>query len=307
LSGSTGISPNGSTAANTPVAFRKNFAPPFGKSPVQADILITVHESFTLYVNGGQVGTSNGNSGVAQRFCVALQPCLNVFAVTGVSGSANPPALLAVIQITYSDCTISTIVSDTTWRSYLTAPTGYEKLSYDANSWAPAIGAVPSAASWGPIAIPSASDPGLSLTSSKWIWTSEVKNGVAPPNQPRAFRQTYIPPTNQTAISVTIMAVADDSYSFYVNGKLVGSGTDYRVAQTYTLNLLPAAKVVFAVYAVNSPGGTVNNPAGLLVAVGIALTGSQCNCCPSSAYIVTDGSWKTFPGNSIVSFDKPSF
>jgi hypothetical protein len=34
--------------------------------------------------------------------------------VTGVSGSANPPALLAVIKITYGDGTISIIVSDTT-------------------------------------------------------------------------------------------------------------------------------------------------------------------------------------------------
>ncbi|KAF7325325.1 hypothetical protein MVEN_02633100 [Mycena venus] len=55
-----------------------------GKTPVQADIIMTVDNGFTLYVNGVEQGTGE-DFRYANRFCVALRPCLNVFAVTGVN------------------------------------------------------------------------------------------------------------------------------------------------------------------------------------------------------------------------------
>ncbi|KAF7353672.1 hypothetical protein MVEN_01052100 [Mycena venus] len=292
------------SGGNAPIgtrAFRKDFAPPLGKTPVQADIIITVDNGLTLYVNGGELGTG-GDFRYAERFCVALRPCLNVFAVTGVN-TGGPAGLLAAIQITYSDGTISTIVSDTTWRASIAVPNGYEQLSFDPNSWTPAITqGVYGIAPWGQIAIPSAV-PTLSLTNANWIWTSEVVNGVTPPG-PRAFRRTYYPPTSQTATSATIIMVADDAYSLYVNGILVGSGNNWQVAQKYTVTLLPARSVVFAVYASNA--GTVNNPAGLLAA--IEINSAQCNCtsCTSGAYLITDGSWKANTGTP-VGFQLPGF
>jgi hypothetical protein len=259
---------------------------------VQADIILTADNSFTLYVNGGQVG-SGGDFINADRFCVPLRSCLNVFAVTAVNGrtTPNPAGLLIAIKITYSDGTTSTIVSDTTWRAS-TIPAGYEQLSLDDNSWKPAIaeGAY-GVAPWGQIPIPS-SPPVLSLANSNWIWTNEVVNGNAPPGS-RAFRRTYTPPTGQTATSATIIVAVDNEYSLYVNGILVGSGNNFGIAQQYTVNLSPAPNVVFAVYAVNNQPANGNSPAGLLAAIEIDL--AECNC-TSGDLVLTDGSWKSNTG-----------
>ncbi|KAF7359256.1 hypothetical protein MSAN_01267900 [Mycena sanguinolenta] len=292
---------SGGSGGNAPVgarAFRKDFTPPLGKTPVEANILITVDNGFTLYVNGGEIGTG-GDFRYAESFCVALRPCLNVFAVTGVN-TAGPAGLLATIQITYDDGSTSTIVSDTTWRASTTVPAGYEQLSFDANSWTPAIaqggyGVSP----WGQIAIPS-TPPVLSLTNANWIWTNEVVNGNAPPGS-RAFRRIYTPPTGQTATSATIIMVADNGYSLYVNGVPVGAGTDFHVAQKYTVNLAPAPNVLFAVKATNAD--VVNNPAGLLAAIEITM--ADCNC-TSGAFLLTDGSWKSNTGTP-VGFELPGF
>ncbi|KAJ6606424.1 lectin [Mycena vulgaris] len=282
-------------------AFRKDFTAPLGKTPVQADIIMTADNGLTLYVNGEQVGTG-GDFRFAERFCVPLRQCLNVFAVTAVNAATvpNPAGLLATIQITYSDGTTSTLVSDATWRASVTVPAGYEQLSYDDNSWASAVveGAY-GVSPWGQIAIPS-DPPVLSLTNAAWIWTNEVVNGNAPPG-PRAFRRTYTPPTGQTATSATIVIVADNEYSLYVNGVLVGSGTDFHTAQTYTVDLSPAQNVVFAVYAVNVD--IVNNPAGLLAAIEVKT--AECKC-TSGAIFVTDGAWKSSTGTPI-GFQLPGF
>ncbi|KAJ7243386.1 hypothetical protein B0H12DRAFT_1236424 [Mycena haematopus] len=292
------------SGGNAPIgsrAFRKDFAPPLGKTPVQANIIITVDNGLTLYVNGDQIGTGS-DFRYAEAFCVALQPCLNVFAVTGVN-TGGPAGLLAAIQITYSDGSTSTIVSDTTWRASTTVPTGYEQLSFDDNSWTPAItqGAY-GIAPWGQISIPSTSAPPpvLSLTNANWIWTNEVVNGNAPPGS-RAFRRIYTPPAGQTATAATIIIVADNAYTLYVNGVPIGTGTDFHVAQKYTVNLASAPNVLFAVQATNAD--IVNNPAGLLAA--IEITTAECNC-TSGALIVTDGSWKSSTGTPI-GFELPGF
>ncbi|KAJ7090332.1 lectin [Mycena belliarum] len=277
-----GVAPVGSRA------FRKTFIAPLGKVPVTAVILITVDDAFTLSVNGAAVGTGE-NWQFAESFCVALQPYLNVFAVTATN-DGGPAGILATVQVTYNDGSTSTFVSDSTWRASPTVPAGYEQLSYDDNSWAPAIieGAY-GVAPWGQIAIPSTP---LSITRAQWIWTNEVVNGSAPPG-PRAFRRTYTPPFGQIATSATIIITVDDQYSLYINGILVGSGATWPVAQTYTVNLTPAPNVVFAVYAVNGGG-----PAGLLATMEIT-TAKQGYDCSSGAILVTDGRWKSNSGTPI--------
>lgn len=270
-------------------AFRKDFVAPEGKTPVSADIIMTVDNGFTLYVNGAEVGTS-GDYRFAERFCVSLKPCLNVFAVNAVNAATvpNPAGLLAAIEITYDDGTTDTIVSDTTWRADTTVPAGFEQLTYDDNSW-PAASFVGNygVAPWGSISIPS-DPPVLSLTDANWIWTNEVVNGNAPVG-PRAFRRTYVPPNGQTPASATIIITADNEYSLYVNSVLVGSGNDFQIAQRYVVDLLPAPNVVFAVYAVNDL--TTPNPAGVIFSAEINMV-SECNC-TSGAYIISDGAWKS--------------
>ncbi|KAJ7611599.1 hypothetical protein FB45DRAFT_940389 [Roridomyces roridus] len=294
---STWIWTNELSGGNAPVgsrAFRKDFVAPVGKTPVQADIIMTVDNTFTLYVNGIPVGGGDYFP-LAQRFCVPLSPRLNVFAVTAtnVGTTVNPAGLLAAVQITYSDGTTSTIVSDTTWLYSTSVPSGYEQLTFDDNSWSPAIpeGAY-GVGPWGQISIPS-SPAALSLSNANWIWTSEVSASGNAPAGNRAFRRTYTPPPGQTPTSATVIIVADNAYTLYVNGILIGSGTNFHTAQTYNITLgpVPAKEIVFAVLAQNQAGAAT--PAGLLAA--IAINTANCNCA-AGVMFVTDGGWKSNTG-----------
>jgi hypothetical protein len=100
------------------------------------------------------------------------------------------------------------------------------------------------------------------------------------------------PPTGQVVTSATIIIIADNEYSLYANGVLIGSADNFQVAQQYTINFTPAPNVVFAVNATND--GPVNNPAGILAAIEINSANSECNC-TSGAYLRT-GTWKSNTG-----------
>ncbi|KAF7305159.1 hypothetical protein MKEN_01231100 [Mycena kentingensis (nom. inval.)] len=274
-------------------AFRKSFTPPLGKNPVMANIILTVDNGFTLYVNGGQVGTG-ADFRFAERFCVALRPCLNVISVTGTN-AGGPAALLAAIEVVYDDGTTTPLVSDATWRYSLTVPNGYPSLSFDDNAWPLAIpqGKMPMGP-WGAISVPS--DPAsLILTKSSWIWTNEVAGpgGNAPVGQ-RAFRRVYVPPTGTTPTKAKIIIACDNEYVLWVNGIRVGAGSSFTKADTYSIDInrgiIPSKNskdVVFAVAATNTAG-----PAACIAAVEI--TSAECNC-TSGAFLATDGSWKFYP------------
>ncbi|KAJ7275801.1 hypothetical protein C8J57DRAFT_1061862 [Mycena rebaudengoi] len=93
--------------------FRPTHAASPRKTALLTEISITADDSFVLYVNGREVGTSTDYR-TTTRLCVALRPCANVFAVdAGNIGSAqNPAGLRAPIEITYSDGTRETVGAD---------------------------------------------------------------------------------------------------------------------------------------------------------------------------------------------------
>ncbi|KAJ7448047.1 hypothetical protein FB451DRAFT_1533829 [Mycena latifolia] len=116
--------------------FRKTFTTPVGKAPVLADILITADDKFTLYMNGELIGPTRAYK--ANRFCVALRPCINVFAATADSTFTDPGGIQAKFQISYADNSTSTVISDASWLVALTAPAGFERLEFDDSAWTPA-------------------------------------------------------------------------------------------------------------------------------------------------------------------------
>ncbi|CAK5278380.1 unnamed protein product [Mycena citricolor] len=296
---SGGLAPVGSRA------FRKDFVAPAGKTPLEADIIITADASFSLYVNNNLVG-SGGNYRYATRFCVPLKDCLNVFAVNATNGGTapNPAGLIAAIQITYSDGTTSQLVSDATWRGAITFPSNYQSLSFDDNSWRPVfVEADFGASPWGTIPVPPA-PPVLTLAAASWIWTTEVSGGNAPAGT-RAFLRTYTPPPGQRVASATVIIAADNEYTLYANGFQIGSGTSFTTAQTWSINLGAASQVVFAVVATNIL--TVPNPAGVIFVAEIDLVQTACNC-TGGAYLISDGSW-LWPGNASVpsGFQNPGY
>ncbi|KAJ7900861.1 lectin, partial [Mycena leptocephala] len=274
-------------------AFRKDWVAPLGKVPGQAGVLITADDSFTFYSNGQFVGIgADFHSG--EHFCIALQPCLNVFAVTAAKSSSGPAGLLVAIQILYSDGTIAYLASDHSWvySPDLSVPSGYEQPTYDDNSWLLAIPQGKTGVSpWGQPLIDSA------LTGVKWIWSDDVVNGLVPAGN-RTFRRTFGLPSGQTGISATITIIADDAYTLYVNGVQVGSYASYTTAQTYNVKLSPTPNVVFAVNAANFGG-----PAGLLVGIQFNNLGNP-TC--THTFASTDEHWKYNTGVP-TGFQLPTF
>ncbi|KAJ6541432.1 hypothetical protein B0H19DRAFT_886758, partial [Mycena capillaripes] len=279
-------------------AFRRNFTTPAGKTAAFTEILLAA-ENFTLYANGEELGTG-ANSQFAYTFRIPSPTSgLNVFAVTGISGSTNstPAALLVAIQITYSDNTTDTIVSDKSWLAFGSVPRGCQDTSFDDSRWTGAVeeGAY-GTAPWGQVVIPTVTPQSSVLTNS--IWTA----GVPAPLGSYPFRLTWTPPPRQTAISASITVAIDDEYLFFVNGKLVAGGYGYQLIQQFTIYIPPAPKVVFAVNATNDAG-----PGGITVTMQINTSGAPtCGGCTSSSFALADASWKW---NSTVpnGFEAPGF
>ncbi|KAG6854967.1 hypothetical protein C0991_009790 [Blastosporella zonata] len=120
-------------------------------------------------------------------------------------------------------------------------------------------------------------DFGTLLTAFKtgtWIWTVDGAPPLflAPPGD-RFFRRTYSPPAGKTAILAEVIITADNKYSLFVNGTLVGASpadvNSWENAQGYMMPLYPGP-VLFAVEGTNAPTTTgAANAAGLLAAIRI--------------------------------------
>ncbi|KAJ7116959.1 bacterial alpha-L-rhamnosidase-domain-containing protein [Mycena epipterygia] len=133
------------------------------------------------------------------------------------------------------------------------------------------------------------------FTSASWIWAPEA--GQTVPNAPPgdvALRLTYAPPTGKTPASALVLATADDRFTLYANGILVGSApnvTDvWKQAQIFRsvdLNT-SSSSVLFAIRATNLPdvgtGGA--GPAGVLFAALITFTDG------STTILSSDATWK---------------
>jgi len=135
--------------------------------------------------------------------------------------------------------------------------------------------------------------PPPDLTKANWIWTKEVigkPNGVLP-GAARPFRKGIKTkcPVNRVMIDIT----CDNYYTLYVNGKLVGSGDNWTIAQRYTVEFEQTTEVVIAVYAVQDPIYT--QQVGLLSA-GVVWNSQAKE--PVGTTFITDESWKTFSSDN---------
>ncbi|KAG6845077.1 hypothetical protein H0H87_000981 [Tephrocybe sp. NHM501043] len=275
--------------------FRRDFTPANGKVPISANILITTDNAYTLYVNGRTIGTGV-DLRFAQRYCVPLVKDCNVFAIAAQNYQpalpGNAAGVLVAIQIRYSDGFTDTIVTDGEWHAIGGTPAGFQQLAFDDSKWPAAFveGAYPNTAPWNmpqyaTLIPPESQNPGPSLLSAKWIWTTEATSpGANVPIGARAFRKTVILPNGQLAAQAKILIATDNAFTLYVNGLLVGSGQSFTVANRYVVNFSPTSRVVIAIYASNVPPG---GPAGVFAAFDIV----SCDC-SDDIYFVTDESWK---------------
>lgn len=268
--------------------------------------------NFTLYVNGEFI--SQTFTEVESAFIFKYY---NVFAVTvenlpyteNAPGptAPSPAAFRSAIQITYTDGSSDIIVTNTNWRANNVIP-GFQSIHYNDSSWPYAVISPP-----GPIGgwfytLQNQPDvSGVSLAGlndpSYWIWTDEI-----PPQQPssnapigsRAFRKRIEVPGGSVARSGVIIIDSDNAYVLYINGNLIGSGSDWQVAQRWKFTLdYPTDDIVIAVNATSTGG-----PAGLIVAIGF--DAADCNC-TTTRFAISDGTWKanhTVPaGFELVDYD----
>ncbi|KAF5311958.1 hypothetical protein D9619_003784 [Psilocybe cf. subviscida] len=300
------------------VAFQKTFTPPAGKLPTHTNILMTVDDQFSLFVDGNFVGQSPRTADIwknAQFFMLVLNPSAShLFAVNATNladfttGGPGPAGILAAIEMQFSDGTSSILTADSSW-IYTTSPAaGWNTPAGDTSGWSAAqlinaYGAGP----WGTeVLIPTSASNSCNATfdNSLWIWSAESNPPNAPPGL-RAFRKTFTAPSGKTLQSASIILTVDNEFTFFVDGQSIGqslSETDaWKSAQAFTAPL-SGTSAVFAVNATNLPdpnsGG--DSAAGLLATICITFTDG------SSQTIVSDITWKVF--NTVpAGFQSPSF
>ncbi|KAF5379400.1 hypothetical protein D9615_006572 [Tricholomella constricta] len=126
---------------------------------------------------------------------------------------------------------------------------------------------------------------GLDFTGANWIWTpGRAADGVTYPLGNVTFRRDFTPPAGRVPIAANILITTDNVYTLYVNGRKVGTGTDFRYPQRYCVPLVKDCNV-FAVSAQNT-----GNAAGLLAAIQIRYSDGFTDT------IVTDGQWHAIAG-----------
>ncbi|KAJ7015999.1 hypothetical protein C8F04DRAFT_983638 [Mycena alexandri] len=291
---------NASLAASAgTVGFRKTFATPVGKRAQSVTILLSADNNFKLYLNGQYVASGTGGDAwkSAQALRATLNASSNVFSVlvTNGGGSSVPPGLLAAIQITYSDSTTSTLLSDSSWLAASSLiPSDFPIPSNLFGFSAPVVAAPYGSGAWGKsVSLPSPDPSPLTLQSSMWIWSTTNANQTAPVGNV-GFRKTFGTPAGKAAQSAIIVLTCDNNFDLFLNSEYVGSPpqdhaiTNWHYPQQFALNLTSTSNV-FTILAQNFPseGTTANttSPAGLIAAITIRYSDG------SSDIAVTDSSW----------------
>jgi HEAT repeat protein len=126
----------------------------------------------------------------------------------------------------------------------------------------------------------------FSLEGCAWIWLTAgegLSAQTALPTGTVYFRKTLILPDEARLRQAKVLITADDRYTLYLNGKVVGKGEPWMEAQVYTVTQqMKPGKNVLAVEAAN---GAVS-PAGFIA--NLHIVGNQ----GRDRFAVTDASWK---------------
>jgi len=114
------------------------------------------------------------------------------------------------------------------------------------------------------------------LTQAIWIWNREpgVNLTLNAPPGPSYLRETIVLPADARIETAMARFTADDSFTLWINGTQVESGTSWNTVQMADVTaLLRPGRNVLAVQAVNAPPIGPANAAGLIGAVTIKLNG----------------------------------
>ncbi|KAJ8482304.1 hypothetical protein ONZ45_g14991 [Pleurotus djamor] len=225
--------------------------------------------------------------GVGSVFFTALKPSWNLFVISGVN-LGGPAAVYAAIRSHYSDGSSEIFTTDESWKTLRgNPPATFTQVSFDDSLWPTAILEATwdsLVASWGRPTL----TPMLPPTNSKWIWTSDNQQTNAPAGS-RGFRRSVTDCTKR-AVCATAVIAADNLYTFYVNGQLIGSGSLYYAADAWSI---PNLDPIFNTFSVNGTN-TLPGPAGLIATILITYSDG------TNTTITTGASWeaiKSIPDN----------
>lgn len=133
---------NGRRSQPTPgmYYFRYNFDLPAGREVSKAEMMVTVDEAYTLYLNGKKVGEGKDWRRIERlNLTDQLKTGTNLLAIEGKNGGTipNPAGILLNLKISFADGGDPLIVnSNNEWKALDKEPaTGWETLSFDDSDW----------------------------------------------------------------------------------------------------------------------------------------------------------------------------
>jgi len=142
------------------------------------------------------------------------------------------------------------------------------------------------------------------IANAHWIWTDEQPHEQPPPG-PRAFRKVAHITPGEFVDSMIIDITADNYYTLYVNGSVVGSTTivgdawEWKVVKRYSIKFELTDRVIISVYAANDT--TRLAQAGVIAS---AVLWNSENNQGGTFTINTDTSWGTSNTATASGFEK---
>jgi alpha-L-rhamnosidase len=142
--------PEGNPASLAPTAtryFRDQVDIPANQPLARANFLITADDQWVLYVNGKEIGASNGQANAwyeAQQLDLTkyLHSGDNTIAVAATN-AGGPGSWIGKLGLEYADGTTTNLVTDDTWLASQIDPQGWQDPGFDDSAWVPALSVAP--------------------------------------------------------------------------------------------------------------------------------------------------------------------
>ncbi len=131
-------------------------------------------------------------------------------------------------------------------------------------------------------------EPEESLGRSRWIWTGGGEPAKSAPAGKRFFRRSFKVEAGRPVASARLVVTADNLFAARLNGRPVGSGSDYKTTYEFDVTALvvPGANTV-TVEAENSPGEP--SAAGFIASLAVRYRDG------GREAVRTDGAWQAAP------------
>jgi alpha-L-rhamnosidase len=129
-------------------------------------------------------------------------------------------------------------------------------------------------------------EPQSTLTNTSWIWFPEGHPEESAPIATRYFRRSFVLPAGRVVKSAHWLVTGDNEFTVFVNGKMVGTGSNFKAASDVdvTRELRPG-KNFLAATVHNS--GEAPNPAGFVAVLRVEFLGG------GRLMLATDENWLT--------------